>query len=146
MINAGCVDKDLAHLTKHLEAFNKANNSDVTIEDISKQSSLLAVQGPHAERLLSKFAKDAELEWMPFMTQKAIKIVNIDCTITRCGYTGEDGFEISMPNKEAIPLMVTLLEGTTLDEHRIKPAGMHITRQHVCASFDLLHIRSWCTR
>jgi aminomethyltransferase len=122
VINAGCADKDIAHLNAKLAAFQAAGG-EATIQNFGESNSLLAVQGPHTERLLHKLGT-TDLGDMPFMTQKETKIANVPVLVTRCGYTGEDGFEISMPHDQAIPIIVTLLEGTTLDEHRIKPAGL----------------------
>jgi len=122
VINAGCADKDIAHLEAHLQTFH-AKGGDVSMEIFSEKNSLIAVQGPHTERHLSKLAK-GNIADMLFMTQKVVNIGGIECLVTRCGYTGEDGYEISVPTKHVDSLALSLLETTKTDETPIKPAGL----------------------
>lgn len=93
VINAGCKDKDLAHFEQKLKEFK----GDVTMEIVDK--SLIALQGPKAAAVLSQYVP--ELEKLPFMYGRLNQTVNgIPVQITRCGYTGEDGFEISAEHKD----------------------------------------------
>jgi len=55
------------------------------------------------------------------MHQADIKVIGVDCLVTRCGYTGEDGFEISVPNKNARHLFETLLTNKNS-----RPAGLAV--------------------
>ncbi|KAI8346308.1 aminomethyltransferase [Mortierella sp. GBAus27b] len=104
--NAGCADKDLAHIRAHLKEFqNKGGDVDLKIID---DHSLIAIQGPKAAPVLeSLIGKD--LRDLPFMDARFITIKGIDCHVARSGYTGEDGFEISVPNGDAVQLTKLLL-------------------------------------
>jgi aminomethyltransferase len=99
VVNAACKTEDEAHLRKHL--------SDVcTIEPLTGRA-LIALQGPKAVEVLSKHAPS--IAAMKFMDAGPHKILGIDCFVSRSGYTGEDGFEISVPAKDAERLATTLL-------------------------------------
>lgn len=102
VINAGCKDKDLAHFNKKLAEFK----GDVHMEVIDR--SLVALQGPMAMQALSQYVDG--LEKLPFMTGMLGKSVKgMPVQITRCGYTGEDGFEVAAENKDIEPLVDLLL-------------------------------------
>jgi aminomethyltransferase len=91
VVNAACKAEDEAHLRKHL--------SDVcTIEPLPGRA-LIALQGPKAESVLAKF--DAQVASMKFMDTASRRLAGIDCFVSRSGYTGEDGFEISVPAEAA---------------------------------------------
>lgn len=85
VFNASNADKMMAHLAE-----NKRANQDVTIEEL-KWANLLALQGPKSHTVLDKYFDTSKLK---FMERCNVSIDGIDCGITRCGYTGEDGFEI----------------------------------------------------
>jgi len=114
--NAGCADKDLAHIRSYLEKFQN-EGGDVTVETIDTHS-LIALQGPKAASGLQKLVSE-DLSKMSFMTSRTISIKGIECRVSRVGYTGEDGFEISVPHGEAIQLTKLLLENPD-----IKLAGL----------------------
>ena len=78
----------------------------VEIERIEDRS-LIALQGPTAERVLASLADG--VEDMAFMSSEVISIDGIECWVSRSGYTGEDGFEISVSNDEAVLLAQKLL-------------------------------------
>lgn len=93
VVNAGCADKDIAHLKKNLAVF-QAKGGDVKLEQLDR--SLIALQGPSAEQVLSKLVKE-DLNKMPFMTARFTEVAGIKgCLVSRCGYTGEDGFEVHL--------------------------------------------------
>jgi len=121
VVNAGCADKDIAHINKHLAEFRKQGR-DVTLENFSEQNSLIAVQGPATEKILQQFVKE-DLSKMDFMTQRPVTINGIPCIVTRCGYTGEDGFEISVPSNKAVALTTTFLD-TAKKGDGIKATGL----------------------
>lgn len=80
---------------------------------------LIALQGPNAMSILKRLV-NVDLENLEFMTSVTAQIKDVaNCQITRCGYTGEDGFEISVKSDEALNLMETLC---SLNE--AKPAGL----------------------
>lgn len=119
VVNAGCADKDKVHLKEQLEKF-KAKNKEAQVELTEIQTSLIAVQGPKTESVLKKLlTKPFEVEKMPFMTSATMQIDGVDCLVGRCGYTGEDGFEISVPNEKAVQLAQKFLSFP-----EVKPAGL----------------------
>ena len=99
VINAACKDDDIVHM--------RANLGDgVSLEEIDDRA-LLALQGPDAPKVLARFAPAvADLKFMSFAE---IEIAGSPCFVTRSGYTGEDGFEISVPNADAEALARKLL-------------------------------------
>ncbi|ORX97336.1 hypothetical protein K493DRAFT_281358 [Basidiobolus meristosporus CBS 931.73] len=110
--NAGCADKDLKHIRQHLEAFqNQGGEAELKIID---DHSLLAIQGPKAAAALQELV-DADLSKMNFMTGKMISIKGIDCHVARSGYTGEDGFEISIPTPEVTRIAELLLSNPNVE-------------------------------
>ena len=93
--NAGCSEKDLAHMKKMLDNFKQQNkNADVQLEVIGDRS-LVALQGPAMTSVLQPGLK-ADLAKLPFMASTVTSVFGVDnCRVTRCGYTGEDGVEVS---------------------------------------------------
>jgi aminomethyltransferase len=87
VVNAACKAEDEALLKEHL--------SEVCIVEPLRQRALIALQGPKAESVLAKF--DREIPAMKFMDAGPRRLAGIDCFVSRSGYTGEDGFEISVP-------------------------------------------------
>jgi aminomethyltransferase len=115
VINAGCKEKDIKHLNAKLAEFNKANNADVRIEEFSREWELVALQGPKAAEALSKhLAKDVDLSKLPFLYSINIDVAGVNCIVSRCGYTGEDGFEISIPKAHTATIFQTLLSDPTV--------------------------------
>lgn len=97
--NAACKDDDEAHLRAALQ--------DVcTIERLDDRG-LLALQGPAAEAVLAAFAPEAT--GMRFMDVRSVTLFGADCIVSRSGYTGEDGFEISVPAERAETIARNLL-------------------------------------
>jgi aminomethyltransferase len=91
VVNAACKAEDEALLKEHL--------SDVCTIEPLRQRALIALQGPRAESVLKKF--DAEIGAMKFMDTGARRLAGLECFVSRSGYTGEDGFEISVPAEAA---------------------------------------------
>jgi aminomethyltransferase len=109
VVNGACKEQDLAHLREHLSA-------DCTIEPLPEHA-LLALQGPQAAAVLTRLAP--ELGELVFMTAARAEIEGADCFVTRSGYTGEDGFEISVPAGHAEALARRLLA-----EPEVAPIGL----------------------
>ena len=101
VVNAACKDADLVHLKQHL-------GDSLSIE-MSDDRSLLALQGPTAATVLSQIS-GASLADMKFMDVRAMDIGGISTLVSRSGYTGEDGFEISVGDEDALVLARQLLE------------------------------------
>jgi aminomethyltransferase len=105
VVNAACKAEDEAHL--------RARLSDVCIIEPLPDRALIALQGPKAESVLAKFCP--EIPAMRFMDAGPRRVGGIDCFVSRSGYTGEDGFEISVPAERAERLAKDLLaEGDVL--------------------------------
>ncbi len=102
VVNAACKTEDEAHLAKHL--------SDACIVEPLPGRALLALQGPNAESVLAHFCD--EIASMRFMDAGTRRIAGIECFVSRSGYTGEDGFEISVPAEAAERLARDLLAET----------------------------------
>ena len=99
VVNAACKAEDEAHL--------RANLSDACVIEPLPDRALIALQGPKAESVLAKLCADAPA--MRFMDSAPHKVGGIDCFVSRSGYTGEDGFEISVPAEHAEALTNALL-------------------------------------
>jgi aminomethyltransferase len=98
VVNAATKDADEQHLRRHL--------TDCVIEMLP-QRALLALQGPQAEAVMA--GHDPAAASMRFMDVRALRVAGIDCVVSRSGYTGEDGFEISVPAAAAEDLAALLL-------------------------------------
>jgi len=117
VVNAGCADKDIAHLSNQVRK-QQSQGLDVQLERLDR--SLLALQGPLSESILAKLVPNEDLSRMPFMSCREMNLVGNElCLVSRCGYTGEDGFEISVDHGNAIKLAKRLL---SFEE--IKPSGL----------------------
>ncbi len=99
VVNAACKAEDEAHL--------RAGLSDACIIEPLPDRALLALQGPKAASVLAKLCADVPA--MRFMDAGPRRVDGIDCFVSRSGYTGEDGFEISVPADQAERLARTLL-------------------------------------
>ena len=99
VVNAACKAEDEAHLRAHL--------SDVCVIEPLPDRALIALQGPKAESVLAKFCSEAPA--MRFMDAGPRRVCGIECFVSRSGYTGEDGFEISVPAEAAERLARDLL-------------------------------------
>jgi aminomethyltransferase len=100
VVNAACKAEDEAHLRAHL--------SETCVVESLPDRALLALQGPKAESVLAKFCADAPA--MRFMDSGPHEVDGIECFVSRSGYTGEDGFEISVPAEQAQALAEALLD------------------------------------
>ncbi|CAH1382691.1 unnamed protein product [Tenebrio molitor] len=119
--NAAMKLQDQAHLLRALEEHKKRNAaSDIRVKFFEPQErGLVALQGPHAARVLQRFT-DVDLSRLYFMTSTEAAVCGSGaCRITRCGYTGEDGFEISVPAIKAVDIAREILK-----EEEVKLAGL----------------------
>ncbi len=109
VVNAACKEADLAHLRHHI-------GTRCTITPLPERA-LLALQGPLAVDVLA--ALNPAAAELRFMQGRAMSLAGAACFATRSGYTGEDGYEISVPEGQAEHLARTLLA-----DPRVKPVGL----------------------
>jgi aminomethyltransferase len=109
VVNAARKDADFAHFAAGLPAgvrLLRANHR-----------ALIAVQGPLAADVVSRHSRD--IAAMDFMSAQSASFDGIDCHVSRSGYTGEDGYEISVKATRVIAIVERLL-----DDPRVKLAGL----------------------
>ncbi len=99
VVNAACKEADIAHLQKHL-----SDTCDITVLD----RALIALQGPRAVEALAELWADVAA--MKFMDVRHCRLHDVSCLVSRSGYSGEDGFEISIPADKAVDVTNRLLE------------------------------------
>ncbi|MFU2487580.1 glycine cleavage system aminomethyltransferase GcvT [Thauera sp. WH-1] len=99
VVNAACKAQDIAHMQQHLSARCKV--------EVLADRALLALQGPAAGAVLARLAP--ETAKMVFMNVATVTLLGAECYVSRSGYTGEDGFEISVPADKAEGLAKELL-------------------------------------
>ncbi len=109
IVNGACKVFDIAHIQGKIGARCQV----IPLPEMA----LLALQGPQAVTALSRLAPG--VEQLVFMTGGYFKVAGCDCFLTRSGYTGEDGFEISVPASQADRLARALLA-----QPEIKPVGL----------------------
>ncbi|HSQ70813.1 MAG TPA: glycine cleavage system aminomethyltransferase GcvT [Rubrivivax sp.] len=109
VVNAGCKDADLHHLQTSI-----GHRCAVVA---MPERALLALQGPQAVKALARL--NAGVAQLVFMSGGVFELAGVPCFVTRSGYTGEDGFEISVPAEQATALAEALLA-----QPEVRPAGL----------------------
>ena len=109
VVNAGNKEADFAFLKANLEGDAK-----LTVLD---DRALIAIQGPEAAEVMA--AHEPLLAEMGFMDTARLMLFGVDAYVSRSGYTGEDGYEISVPADQAERIWNTILE-----DARVKPIGL----------------------
>jgi aminomethyltransferase len=109
IVNAACKAADLQHLITHI-------GHRCTVQALPDLA-LLALQGPQAALVMRRL--NAAVADLSFMRGLSAHLSGADCFVTRSGYTGEDGFEISVPATQAMALAQKLLT-----QPEVKPAGL----------------------
>jgi aminomethyltransferase len=109
VVNAGCKHEDIAHLRTALAGR-------VEVEYLADRA-LMALQGPQAAAVLARFVPEAAT--MKFMSALTADLLGAPALITRSGYTGEDGYEISVPGDRAEEIARRLLA-----EAEVEPIGL----------------------
>jgi aminomethyltransferase len=109
VVNAACKAADTRYLVTHI-------GHRCQVIPLPERA-LLALQGQHAVHALQRLAPGVET--LTFMTGGTFTLADVECFVTRSGYTGEDGFEISVPAEAAVKLAKALLS-----QREVKPAGL----------------------
>ena len=109
VVNGACKAADIAHITQRIGAR-------CTVEPLPEQA-LLALQGPQAAAVLARLSPG--IERLVFMSGGAARIGEVNAFVTRSGYTGEDGFEISVAARDAERLARLLLA-----QSEVQPIGL----------------------
>ena len=112
VVNGSNKDKDLAHIKQFLPKF------DATLEDVSDEIGLLAVQGPHAQEILAALTP-ADLDALKYYWFTETTVAGVPMTLSRTGYTGEDGFELYHSAADSEKLWHALMA-----TGRITPTGL----------------------
>jgi len=112
VVNGSNKDKDLAHIQRYKGKF------ECTLEDVSDDIGLLAVQGPQAQEILQALTPKA-LDEIKYYWFTETTVAGIPMTLSRTGYTGEDGFELYHDAKDSAKLWAALMA-----TGRIAPAGL----------------------
>jgi aminomethyltransferase len=113
VVNASNAEKDFAHISKQLPKF------DATLDDVSDETALLALQGPKAAVILQRMT-DVDLSSIKYYHFTRGSVAGVDgILISRTGYTGEDGFELYFPNENAVQVWNAILE-----KGDVVPAGL----------------------
>ncbi|MDF2720729.1 MAG: gcvT [Paenibacillus sp.] len=117
VVNASNIDKDFAWLQEHA-----ASSPDVILENVSEETTLLALQGPKAAAVLAGLT-DADIGGLKsFHFLPDVIVGGIHALVSRTGYTGEDGFELYAGANDAVRLWTLLLEAGAA--HGVEPVGL----------------------
>ena len=103
VVNASNKDKDLAWVLKHAADF------DVEVSDKSDETALLAIQGPRAAGIVQELT-ETNLEDIGYYRFALGSVAGVEGVISRTGYTGEDGFELYIPNEGGMGLWTALMK------------------------------------
>ena len=114
VVNAANIAKDRAHIVAHLK-------DEVTFDDRSYGTALVAIQGPRAAEILAA-QTDADVRSLPSFGVAHGHVAGAGATVARTGYTGEDGFEVFVANADAAGVWDALLGSGR--ESGIKPIGL----------------------
>ncbi|MGI0044618.1 MAG: glycine cleavage system aminomethyltransferase GcvT, partial [Nitrososphaeraceae archaeon] len=114
VVNASNRTKDFVWISSHL-------NTNVSLQDITFSTSLLALQGPSAQNIMSNLVVEADISSLRSFAFIDTNISGIRCMISRTGYTGEDGFEIMFDYSDTKLWNIIIAAGK---KYQIKPCGL----------------------
>jgi aminomethyltransferase len=114
VVNASNIEKDQAWVRDHIRG-------DVRVENRSDETALIAVQGPRSQSFLQQHT-DTDLSGIPYYHFDTGMVAEVPATISRTGYTGEDGFELYVEASNAQALWNALMDAR--DDAGLKPVGL----------------------
>lgn len=114
VVNASNIDKDFRWVEDNLVG-------NVKLENQSAKTGLIAIQGPHAQEILQKLTRQ-NLKAIKFYWFTAGMVMDVNCIISRTGYTGEDGFELYYDAEHSEKIWKALMEAGA--PFGIKPIGL----------------------
>lgn len=115
VVNAGNREADLEWVTNHQPIFN------AKVNDISDQTGLVALQGPIAEQVLKRLSVETFMDLKPFRFRDG-RLLGHEVTVSRTGYTGEDGFEIMADARDIVEIFLAALDAGKTDG--VLPCGL----------------------
>lgn len=126
VVNGATKYEDMKHFDRQMEEFSRkfkgGAKADVRYDYLHTRN-LVALQGPASSKVLARLVEPGQVDVvqkMAFMTGIKTTVAGVpDCFITRCGYTGEDGYEISMPYESAVKVATAILGNP-----EVLPAGL----------------------
>lgn len=132
VVNGSTKAKDLAHFSNNLKEFkSKVGAKNVKLTDfwshgkyLSKPKQLIAIQGPDSAKLVRHVMGIDNIDSIPFMTGITTSKRSEEMRVTRCGYTGEDGFEISMSYEACEGLVREFLSAGEMVKSNVSLAGL----------------------
>merc|ERR1712078_639211 len=118
VVNGACKVTDMAHLEKMMA---EHSDMDVQMNYLGDDATLVALQGDGAKHALKPLLPDGfDMERFAFMTGVDTTVGGMECRVTRCGYTGEDGFEIGVTHTKDAVAVAELL----LSNENVEPCGL----------------------
>jgi len=118
VVNGACKVTDMAHLEKMMA---EHSDMDVQMNYLGDDATLVALQGDGAKTALQPLLPDGfDMERFAFMTGVDTTVGGMECRVTRCGYTGEDGFEIGVTHTKDAVAVAELL----LSNENVEPCGL----------------------
>lgn len=115
VVNASNKDKDVAWVKQHLFG-------DVTMQDVSDEYALFALQGPHSRDVLSELMENADIPEKNYTFTQNVMVGGFTCMVSRTGYTGELGYEIFCKPEDAVAIGEKLLQ--VGEKHGLIPCGL----------------------
>lgn len=115
VVNAANSDKDFAWFQENVFG-------DVKLQNLSPEYAQVALQGPNSEMILQELTTTPLAAMKNYHFLPAVTVAGVYCTVSRTGYTGEDGFEIYCKNSEASKLWDAVWEAG--QKHELNPAGL----------------------
>lgn len=114
-VNASNKDKDYAHIKEQV-------SGDVEVQDVSSEYCQIALQGPNSVEILKQLTDESNMPKIYYSFTQNKPVAGVHCIISKTGYTGEDGFELYAPAKDAIKLWNAILEAGA--DYALYPCGL----------------------